>query len=126
MAKRGSVIPVPEGWLEQCRSWRKEQGMTIEETGARLGRAIRRGSPFAEATVRRYLRGALVTDELTRAFAKARGVPAPVVIEDDEHQDWHDLGVRLKGANHRLFKAELERLRDLVAMAEALRDYESK
>ncbi len=126
MRKRGQVISVPDGWIDSCRQWRRDERLTIDETGARLARAVRRGRPFAEATVRRYLRGAIVTDELTRAFARVMGVLPPVTIEDQEHQEWHDLGVRLDGANARLFRSELERLRELVRMAEALRDDESE
>ena len=73
--------------------------------------------------MRRYLRGALVTDELTRAFAKAIGVVAPVAIDDEEHQKWHELGVRLAQADKRVFQSELGRLEQLVEMAEELSDF---
>ena len=121
MPKRGNVVSVPPDWLDRCRRWRKEAGITIDETGPLLARAIQRGRPFSEATVRRYLRGALVTDELTRAFAKAMGVPAPVILGDEKQQAWHDLGVRLAGADQRVFDSELGRLQQLVQMAEELK-----
>ena len=125
MPKRGSAVSVPESWLEQCRQWRKDQGLTIDAAGTHLARAIRRARPFSEATVRRYLRGALVTDELTRAFAKVLNMPPPVEIEDEQHQEWYDLGVRLARADGDVFESELLRLRQLVTMAEALKVRES-
>ena len=116
MAKRGSAISVPESWLEQCRSWRKEQGLTLQATGVRLARAMKRGRPYAIATVQRYLKAELVTDELTEAFAKAMGVPHPVqVLEDENHQRWCELGVRLDKGHSETFKAELDRVERLVA-----------
>ena len=114
MGKRGSVIAVPDSWLEQCRIWRKKEGLTVEATGVQLARAIRRAQPFSDATVRRYLSGSLVTDELTRAFAKVLGTTPPVRIDDVDQQAWHDLGVRLKDEEPELFKSELARLRQLV------------
>ena len=120
MPKRGNVVAVPDDWLERCRRWRKESGITIDETGPLLARAIHRGRPFSEATVRRYLRGALITDELTRAFAKAMGIPAPVALDDEDQQAWHELGVRLVQADRRAFASELGRLKLLVEMAEEL------
>ena len=98
----------------------------MEATGARLARAVKRGRPFADATVRRYLRGRLVTDELTRAFAKVMGVSTPVTIDDENYQEWYELGVRLNSAKPTLFEAELARLRQIADMAEALQDPESK
>ncbi len=125
MGKRGSAIAVPESWLEECRRWRTEQGLTVEATGAHLARAIRRGRPFAVATVGRYLSGSLVTDELTLAFAKAMDVPYPVQIENKKHLEWYELGVRLDGADSKAFSDEISRLRRLVAMVEELRTLKS-
>ena len=125
MGKRGSAINVPESWLEQCRNWRQEQGLTAETAGIHLARAIKRGRPFAVATIRRYLTGALVTDELTLAFAKAMDVPYPAQIENEHHLLWYELGVRLDSADAETFASELTRLRRLVAMAEELRDLKS-
>ena len=121
MPKRGSVVAVPESWLEQCRQWRKEEGLTVEAAGAHLARAIRRARPFSDATVRRYLRGSLVTDELTRAFAKVLGTSPPVKLDDEDQQTWHDLGARLKAADVEVFSTELLRLKQLVSMAEYAR-----
>ena len=122
MGKRGSAINVPESWLEQCRRWRDEEGLTVEATGARLARAIKRGRPFGVATIGRYLSGSLVTDELTAAFAKVMGVPFPAQIENERHSEWYELGARLDNANAEAFSTELERLRQLVAIVEELRD----
>ena len=94
--------------------------MSVEATGVALARAVKRGRPFADATIRRYLRGEVVTDELTGAFAKAMGVPVPVMIEDAKHRAWYDVGVRLERSNSKLFDAELERLKMIAGMAEDL------
>ena len=124
MAKRGSSISVPESWLEQCREWRKEQNLTLKETGSYLGRVMRRGRPYALATIRRYLIGDLVTDELTQAFAKAMDVLHPIqVLETPHHQRWCELGVRLDKGDADTFKAELDRLERLVSMVEELQKF---
>ena len=123
MGKRGSAINVPESWLEQCRAWRKEQGLTIDATGSYLARAIKRGRPFGAATIRRYLSGTLVTDELTVAFATVMGVPFPAQIENEQHSRWYELGVRLDNASAGTFSNELDRLEQLVAILEELQDF---
>ena len=122
MSKRGSAISVPESWLEACQRWRKEQDFTVKETGRHLARVTKRGRPFAVATVHRYLAGSLVTNELTQAFAKAMGVPPPVQIDNDLHRRWYELGVRLDHANEAVFATEIDRLEQLVAVVEELRD----
>ena len=127
MSKRGSSIDVPESWLEQCRGWRQEQGLSLEETGAALARAVRRVRAFGTSTVHRYLTGRVVTDELTQAFAKAMKVPYPIqVLDSPRHQQWCDLGVRLDEADAEAFEAELKRLQHLVDMAETIRDMRKK
>lgn len=126
MVKRGSAIAVPESWLEQCRAWRKEQGLTLEKTGVRLGKALKRGRPFAISTVRRYLLGELVTDELTMAFATMMKMPHPVqVLETEKHRRWCELGVRLDQGDTETFEAELARIERLVGLVEKLRDLEN-
>ena len=122
MSKRGSAISVPESWLDQCRVWRKEQGLTVQETGRYLARVMKRGRPFAVATVHRYLGGTLVTDELTEAFAKAMSVASPAQIENERHLRWYELGVRLDHANEAVFSKEIDRLEQLVEVVEELRD----
>ena len=122
MGKRGSAINVPDSWLEQCRQWRKDEGLTIVAAGAYLARAVKRGRPFGKATMRRYLTGELVTDELTEAFATVMGVPFPAQIENERHAEWYELGVRLENVNAESFSNELERLRHLVGILEELSD----
>ena len=121
MTKRGSSISVPESWLDQCRHWRQEQGLTAKSAGEQLARAVRRGKPFAVATVHRYLGGSLVTTELTEAFAKVMGVPAPVQIENERHRQWYELGVRIENADDDVFSMELDRLKQLASILEELK-----
>ena len=122
MSKRGSSIEVPESWLEKCRQWRTEQGLTLEETGALVARSIRRNRAYGIATVQRYLSGVLVTDELTEAFAKAMNVPHPItLLESPKHRKWCELGVRLDRGDTGTFDAELDRLERLVGLIEELR-----
>lgn len=127
MAKRGSAIAVPESWLEQCRTWRKEQRLTLEKTGIRLAKALKRTRPFAISTVRRYLLGELVTDELTMAFATLMERPHPVqVLESEKHRRWCELGVRLDHGDSETFEAELARVERLVGLIEKLRALEGE
>ena len=121
MAKRSTSISVPETWLEQCREWRKEQRLTAKAAGEHLARVVRRGKPFAVATVHRYLGGSLVTAELTEAFAKAMGVPVPVQIDNKRHREWYELGVRLENVDDGVFANEFDRLKQLVAILEEFR-----
>ena len=121
MAKRGSSIKVPDSWLEQCRQWRQDQGLSLDETGVMLARAIRRGRAFANATVHRYLNGSLVTDELTRAFAQVMKVPHPIqLLEDEKHRRWCELGVQLDQEDSETFDAELDRLERLMRLIRRL------
>ena len=121
MAKRGSVITLPESWLVQCREWREQEKLSLEAAGILLARTVRRSRPFAISTVRRYLLGELLTDELTKAFAKEMGVPYPVQVHESEnHQQWCELGVRLDKVDEAAFSNELRRLEHVVSALEEL------
>ena len=125
--KRGSSIKVPEAWLKQCRDWRLAEKLSLAETGALLADARERPRAYALVTVRRYLSGELVTDDMTDAFAKAMRVPYPVqVIETSKQRRWCDLGTRLDKGNRKAFEAELRRLEYLVELVETLRELEEE
>ena len=96
-------------------------GLSLEAAGIALARTIRRPRPFGISTVRRYLSGELVTNELTLAFSEVMKVPSPIqVIEKESHRRWYELGVRLDGADPEIFEAEFARLERISKMAEDL------
>lgn len=116
--QRGKSLTVPEIWLEQVRDFCRDK--TLRNLGKELAPLMGRDSPVPHTTVHEYIKGRVVTEELTNAFAKLMGVPPPVTGSntDPELQEWCDLGRRLKHEATERFRVELEALREAVVALE--------
>lgn len=113
---KGRGHRVPDSWLQQCNQYKERTRKTLSELGRELAEAIGRNRPLATSTVHDYLIGRIVTEELTEAWAKLMETLPPVIGgDDDEVQEWCDLGRQFKAESPETFRRELEALRKVVS-----------
>lgn len=123
MARKGQrrtrTISVPAEWLASLERFKTgPPRRTLQQLGDDLGKALGLPRPVPISTVHDYLRGHVVTEELTRAFSVISGLPLPPLETqaplDPELREWLELGAELRAEVPERFRRQLDALRDLV------------
>lgn len=111
---------LPSSWLRECQEWQERERLSLRALGKRLAEAAGKSAAFDAPSLSRYLKGESASEEITRAFALARTVPAPARLHGDQDvQEWCDLGYRLQRESPDRFQRELAALRAVVEALEA-------
>lgn len=109
--ERASTLPIPDWWLLMARERIHTQGLTQAELGIRLAKAIGRAEPFAHTTVGRFLKGAVLGDDMALAFEREFAMPPPIFIPEDAQEALDMQHVRDRARERRALASEPTRRR---------------
>jgi hypothetical protein len=81
--KRNLSAPVPPWWMERVRVFVAAARISHAELAVSLARAVRRGKPWAQSDVSRFLNGTKTPGDLAEAFQRYFALPPHVVYPRD-------------------------------------------
>lgn len=117
--RKGRSVSLPDDWFAAIEAHKRSERKSLEDLGRDLALALGEPVPIPVSTVHDYLRRRRgVTEELTRAFAAATGLPLPPMgseSSDPEIAELAHLAREMKTADPELFRQQLATFRHLAA-----------